>query len=118
MPVLLIANTIFEIGIGFVFILFPSFIVKNNELAVSFLRVIGCGAVALGILSFLMLTLKESKELKPGLITLSVFHSLAALTLFSNFTNSITNSLLIIIHLLLGVSFISITWKRIMSTSK
>lgn len=115
MRIILIANTIFEIGIGCIFLLFPSLIVKNNELAISFLRVIGCGAVALGILSFLMLT---SKELKPGLITLSVFHSLVTLALVSNSTNSATNSLLIIIHLLLAVSFISVTWKRIVSTSK
>jgi hypothetical protein len=115
MRVLLIANTIFEIGIGCIFLLFPSYLVKNNELAISFLRVIGCGAVALGILSFLMLTLKESKELKPGLISLSTFHSLATLALFPNFTNNISNSLLITIHLLFAVSFISITWKRIIS---
>lgn len=118
MRILLITNTIFEIGIGCIFLLFPSLIVKNNELAISFLRVIGCGAVALGILTFLMLTLKELKELKPGLITLSAFHSLVTFALFSNFTNSGINSLLIIIHLLLAVSFVSVTWKRIVSTSK
>lgn len=118
MRITLIANTIFEIGIGCIFLLFPSLIVKNNELAISFLRVIGCGAVALGILSFLMLTSKESEELKPGLITLSTFHSLVVLALFSNLTNDITNSILIIVHLLLAVSFISVTRKRIVSTSK
>lgn len=115
MRIILIANTFFEIGIGCIFFLFPSLIVNNNELAISFLRVIGCGAVALGILSFLMLTLKQSKELKPGLTTLSAFHCLVTLALFSNFTNSVTNSLLIIIHLLLAVSFVSVTWKRILS---
>ncbi|BDA71839.1 hypothetical protein CAL7716_060050 [Calothrix sp. PCC 7716] len=115
MRIILIANTIFELGIGCIFLLFPSLIIKNNELAISFLRVIGCGAVALGILSFLMLTLKESKELKPGLITLSAFHSLVTLALFSNFTNDITNSILIIVHLLLAVSLVSVTWKRILS---
>jgi hypothetical protein len=117
MRILLIANTIFEITIGCLFLLFPTFLVKENELAVSFLRVVGCGAIALGTLSFLMLPLKELKQLKPGLIALSTFHSLAAIALISNFTNDITNSLLIIAHLLFAVSFIRVTWKRIISIS-
>ncbi len=108
MRILLIANTIFEITIGCLFLLFPTLFLKNNELAISFLRVIGCGAVALGTLSFLMLPLKEPKELKPGLIALSTFHSLVAIALISNFTNGITSLVLIIVHLLFAVSFISI----------
>ena len=115
MRVLLISNTIFEIGVGCIFLLFPSLIVKSNELAISFLRVVGCGAIALGILSFLMLSLKESKELKPGLIALSTFHSLVVSVLLYNFTNDITNLLVISIHFLLAVWFISVTWKRIIS---
>ncbi len=115
MRILLIANTIFEIIIGCLFLLFPYLILKNNELATSFLRVVGCGAVALGTLSFLMLPLKELKELKPGLIALSTFHTLVAITLISNFTNDVTNSLLIIVHLLFAVLFISVTSKQIIS---
>lgn len=117
MRILLIANTIFEITIGCLFLLFPSLLLKNNELAISFLRVIGCGAVALGTLSFLMLALKEPKALKPGLIALSTFHSLAAIALISNFTRDITNLFVIIAHLLFAVSFISVTWKQIISVS-
>ena len=117
MRILLIANTIFEITIGSLFILFPSLLLKNNELAISFLRVIGCGAVALGTLSFLMLALKEPKALKPGLIALSTFHSLTAIALISSFTDNIISSLLIFVHLLFAVSFISVTWKPIISIS-
>lgn len=115
MRILLITNTVFEIIIGCLFLLFPTLLLKNNELAISFLRVIGCGAVALGSLSFLMLPLSKPKELKPGLIALSTFHSAVAIALISNFTDGITSSLLIIVHLLFAVSFISVTWKRIIS---
>jgi hypothetical protein len=117
MRILLIANTIFEITIGCLFLLFPTLILKNNELAISFLRVIGCSAVALGTLSFLMLPLEEAKQLKPGLIALSTFHSLVAIALISNFTDNITSSLLIIVHLLFAVSFVSVTWNATQSNS-
>jgi hypothetical protein len=117
MRLLLITNTIFEITLGCLFILFPTLLVKENELAISFLRVVGCGAVALGTLSFLMFPLKEPKELKPGLIALSTFHSLVAIALIFNLTNDLTSLFVIIAHLLFAVSFVIVTWKRIILIS-
>lgn len=113
MRILLIANTIFEITIGCLFLLFPTLLLKNNELAISFLRVIGCGAFALGTLSFFMLELKEKKELKPGLIALSTFHTLVAFSQIYSYIDSMTNTLIIIVHSLFAVSFISVSWQRI-----
>ena len=72
MRMLLIANTIFEIGIGCVFLLFPTLLNLDSDLSISLLRVVGCGALSLGTLSYLMLDLTEKKTLKPGLIALSI----------------------------------------------
>lgn len=113
MRMLLIANTIFEIGIGCLFILFPTLFLTDSELSIPLLRVIGCGALALGTLSYLMLGLTHKKELKPGLITLSTFHILVAIAQIYSFTGGVTNALVIIIHSSFAVSFISILWQRI-----
>ena len=113
MRMLLIANTIFEIGIGCLFILFPTLFLKDSKLSISLLRVIGCGALALGTLSYLMLDLTHKKELKPGLITLSTFHSLVAITQIYSFIGGMTNALVIIIHSGFAVSFTSVSWQRI-----
>lgn len=113
MRTLLIANTIFEIGIGCVFLLFPTLLIRDGELSISLLRVIGCGALALGTLSFLMLGLTDKKELKPGLIALSAFHSLVAAAQIYSSIDSMVNTLVIIIHSLFAVSFISFSWQRI-----
>ncbi|MBW4667970.1 MAG: hypothetical protein KME60_11200 [Cyanomargarita calcarea GSE-NOS-MK-12-04C] len=113
MRILLIANTIFEIGIGCLFLFFPTLLLKDNDLSISLLRVIGCSALALGTLSFLMLSLTTTKELKPGLIALFTFHALVAIAQFSTFNDGITNKLVVIVHSLFAVSFFSVLWKRI-----
>lgn len=113
MRILLIANTIFEIGIGCVFLLFPTLLTLDSELSISLLRVIGCGALSLGTLSFLMLELTDKKELKPGLIALSTFHTLVAFAQIYSLIGGMVNTLVIIIHSLFAVSFISISWQRI-----
>ncbi len=113
MRMLLIANTIFEIEIGCVFLLFPTLLIKDSELSISLLRVIGCGALALGTLSYLMLDLTHKKELKPGLITLSTFHSLVVIAQIYSFIGGMTNALVIIIHSGFAVSFIGVCWQRI-----
>jgi|GEM_PF-1220137 hypothetical protein len=115
MRILLIANTIFEIGVGCLFLLFPTLLLKDNDLSIPLLRVIGCGALAFGILSFLMLDLTGKKELKPGLIALSTFHTLAAVALIPNIINGITSILVVIVHSLFAISFISISWKQLRS---
>ncbi len=113
MRIILIANTIFEIAIGCLFLLLPTLLVKDNDLSISFLRIIGCGALYEGTLSFLMLGLTEKKELKPGLIALSTFHTGAAFAQIYSSTNSITSTLVIIAHSLFAVSFITVSWQRI-----
>jgi hypothetical protein len=129
MRMLLIANTIFEVGIGIVFLLFPTLLLEDNALSISLLRIIGCGALGLGTLSFLMLDLTDKKafylnvslegkpsgnfSLKPGLIALSIFHSLTAVSLIYSFINSVANILIIIIHSLFAVFFVNISWQLI-----
>lgn len=113
MRMLLIANTIFEIGIGCVFLLFPTLLLKDSALSISLLRVIGCGALSLATLSFLMLDLTEKKALKPGLIVLSIFHTLAAVAQIYSFTNGTANIPAIIAHSLFAISFIGVYWQRI-----
>ncbi|MEH2076247.1 MAG: hypothetical protein V7K57_17930 [Nostoc sp.] len=113
MRMLLIANTIFEIGIGCVFFLFPTLLTLDSQLSISLLRVIGCGALSLGTLSFLMLDLTDKKELKPGLITLSIFHSLVAIAQIYSFLSSMINTLIIIVHSVFALLFISVLWQRI-----
>jgi hypothetical protein len=113
MRMLLIANTIFEIGIGCVFLLFPTLLTLDGELSISLLRVIGCGALSLGTLSFLMLDFTEKKELKPGLIALSTFHTLVAIAQIYSLIGGIANTLVIIVHSLFAVSFITVSWQRI-----
>lgn len=113
MRMLLIANTIFEIGIGCVFLLFPTLLTLDSQLSISLLRVIGCGALSLGTLSFLMLDLTDKKELKPGLIALSIFHSLVASAQNYSFLGSIINTLVIIVHSVFAVLFIGVLWQRI-----
>ncbi|MEH2088931.1 hypothetical protein [Nostoc sp.] len=113
MRMLLIANTVFEIGIGCVFLLFPTLLTLDSQLSISLLRVIGCGALSLGTLSFLMLDLTDKKELKPGLITLSIFHSLVAIAQIYSFVDSMINTLVIIVHSVFAVLFISVFWQRI-----
>jgi hypothetical protein len=113
MRMLLIANTIFEIGIGCVFLLFPTLLTLDSQLSISLLRVIECGALSLGTLSFLMLDLTDKKELKPGLIALSIFHSLVAIAQIYSFLSSMINTLIIIVHSVFAVLFISVLWQRI-----
>ncbi len=113
MRMLLIANTIFEIGIGCVFLLFPTLLIKDSDLSISLLRVIGCGALALGTLSYLMLELTDKKELKPGLITLSTFHTLVAFAQIYSFINGTANIPAITAHSGFAVSFIGVSWQRI-----
>ncbi|MEH2269833.1 MAG: hypothetical protein V7K68_15570 [Nostoc sp.] len=113
MRMLLIANTVFEIGIGCVFLLFPTLLTLDSQLSISLLRVIGCGALSLGTLSFLMLDLTNKKELKPGLIALSIFHSLVASAQIYSFLGSMINTLVIIVHSVFAVLFISVLWQRI-----
>ncbi|MEH2041496.1 hypothetical protein [Nostoc sp.] len=113
MRMLLIANTIFEIGIGCLFLLFPTLLTLDSQLSISLLRVIGCGALSLGTLSFLMLDLTDKKELKPGLIALSIFHSLVAIAQIYSFIGSMINTLIIIVHSVFAVLFISVLWQRI-----
>lgn len=113
MRVLLIANTVFEIGIGCVFLLFPTLLTLDSQLSISLLRVIGCGALSLGALSFLMLDLTDKKELKPGLIALSIFHSLVASAQIYSFLGSMINTLIIIIHSVFTVLFISVLWQEL-----
>ena len=111
MRMLLIANTVFEIGIGCVFLLFPTLLTLDSQLSISLLRVIGCGALSLGTLSFLMLDLTDKKELKPGLIALSIFHSLVASAQIYSFLGSMINTLVIIVHSVFAVLFISVLWQ-------
>ncbi|MBD2513399.1 hypothetical protein H6G91_40710 [Nostoc muscorum FACHB-395] len=113
MRMLLIANTVFEIGIGCVFLLFPTLLTLDSQLSISLLRVIGCGAFSLGTLSFLMLDLTDKKELKPGLIALSIFHSLVASAQIYSFVGSMINTLVIIVHSVFAVLFLSVFWQRI-----
>ena len=113
MRMLLIANTVFEIGIGCVFLLFPTLLTLDSQLSISLLRVIGCGALSLGTLSFLMLDLTDKKELKPGLIALSIFHSLVASAQIYSFLGSMINILVIIVHSVFALLFISVLWQRI-----
>lgn len=113
MRILLIANTVFEIGIGCVFFLFPTLLTPDSPLSISLLRIIGCGAFSLGTLSFLMVYMTDKKELKPGLITLSIFHSLVAIAQIYSFVGSMINTLIIIIHSLFAVLFIRVFWQRI-----
>jgi hypothetical protein len=109
--ILLIANTIFEIGIGCVFILFPNMLLKDSTLSISLLRVIGCGALAFGTLSFLMLDLIDTRALKPGLITLCVFHAGTTISQIYSFTNNTANPPAIIVHSLFAISFFVASWQ-------
>jgi hypothetical protein len=106
MRILLIANTIFEIGIGCIFLLFPNLMIKDTALSISLLRIIGCGALALGTLSYLMLNLNEPKSLIPGLIALSIFHTSAAGSQIYSLTNNTASIPAIIVHSLFAISFI------------
>ena len=113
MRMLLTANTVFEIGIGCIFLFFPTLLILDSQLSISLLRVIGCGALSLGTLSFLMLDLTDKKELKPGLIALSIFHSLVASAQIYSFLGSMINTLVIIVHSVFALLFISVLWQRI-----
>jgi hypothetical protein len=113
MRILLIANTIFEVGIGLIFLLFPTLLLKDSALSISLLRIIGCGALALGTLSFLMLDLTDTKALKPGLVSLSIFHTFAAISQIYSFIGGTISTLVIIVHSLFALSFISVSWQRI-----
>ena len=93
--------------------MFQTLLTLDSQLSISLLRVIGCGALSLGTLSFLMLDLTDKKELKPGLITLSTFHSLVASAQIYSFVDSMINTLVIIIHSVFAVLFISVLWQRI-----
>ena len=72
-----------------------------------------CGALALFSLSYLMLELTDKKELKPGLITLSTFHTLVAIAQIYSFINGTANIPAIIAHSGFAVSFIGVCWQRI-----
>jgi uncharacterized protein YjeT (DUF2065 family) len=111
MRILLIANTIFEIGVGVIFLLFPNLLLKDSELSNSLLRIIGCGALAFGTLSFLMLDLTDIKALKPGLIALSIFHTGATISQLYSTTNGTANIPATIAHSLFSVSFIAVSWQ-------
>ncbi|MBD2526632.1 hypothetical protein [Nostoc sp. FACHB-133] len=113
MRMLLIANTVFEIGIGCVFLFFPTLLNLDSQLSISLVRVIGCGALSLGTLSFLMLDLTDKKELKPGLIALSIFHSLVSSAQIYSFLGSMINTLIIIVHSVFAVLFTSVLWQLI-----
>jgi hypothetical protein len=106
MRILLIANTIFEIGVGFLFLLFPNLLIQDSTLSISLLRIIGCGALALGTLSYLMLQLTDKKALKPGLIALSIFHTFAACSQIYSLTSNTANIPAIIVHSLFAILFI------------
>jgi hypothetical protein len=106
MQILLIANTIFEIGIGCVFLLFPNLLIPDSAASISLLRIIGCGALALGTLSYLMLQLKDKEALKPGLIALSIFHTFAAGSQIYSLTSNTANIPAIIIHSFFAIFFI------------
>lgn len=60
-----------------------------------------------------MLELTDKKALKPGLIALSIFHTLVAVAQIYSFTNGTANIPAIIAHSLFAVSFIGISWQRI-----
>jgi hypothetical protein len=113
MRILLIANTIFEVGVGIVFLLFPTLIIKDSALSISLLRIVGCGALAFGALSLLMMNLTDVKALQPGLIALSIFHTGAAISQIYGLTNSTANIPIIIAHSLFAVSFIAVSWQQI-----
>jgi hypothetical protein len=105
MRILLIVNTIFQIGIGCVLLFFPTLLFKDSTLLISLLRIIGCGSLALGTLSFLMLDLTDVKALKPGLVALCVFHVGAIVSQIYSLTNGTANIAVIIVHSLFAVSF-------------
>jgi hypothetical protein len=113
MRILLIANTIFEVGVGIVFLFFPGLIIKDSALSISLLRIVGCGALAFGALSFLMMNLTDVKALQPGLIALSIFHTGAAISQIYGLTNGTANIPVIIAHSLFAVSFIAVSWQQI-----
>jgi hypothetical protein len=113
MRILLIANTIFEVGVGVVFVFFPGLILKDSALSISLLRIIGCGALAFGALSYLMLNLTDIKALQPGLIALSIFHTLAAASQIYGFTNGTANLPVIVAHSLFSVGFIGSLWHQL-----
>ncbi|MEA5574189.1 hypothetical protein [Calothrix sp. UHCC 0171] len=109
MRILLIANTIFEVGVGIVFLFFPTLIIKDSALAISLLRIIGCGALAFGVLSLLMMNVTDIKVLQPGLIALSIFHTGAAISQIYGLTNGTANIPVIIAHSLFAVSFLGVS---------
>ncbi|AFZ03110.1 hypothetical protein [Calothrix sp. PCC 6303] len=111
MQILLIANTIFEIGIGCVFLFFPNMILKDSAMSISLLRVIGCGALAFGTLSFLMLDLIGTKALKPGLITLCVFHTATTISQIYSLNNNTANPPAMVVHSLFAISFCIASWQ-------
>lgn len=111
MRILLIANTIFEIGIGCVFLFFPNMILKDSAMSISLLRVIGCGALAFGTLSFLMLDLIDTRVLKPGLITLCVFHTATTISQIYSLNNNTANPPAMVVHSLFAISFFIASWQ-------
>ncbi|AKG20552.1 hypothetical protein IJ00_03770 [Calothrix sp. 336/3] len=113
MRILLIANTIFEVGVGIVFIFFPTLVIKDSALSISLLQIIGCGALAFGTLSFLMLKMTDFKSLQPGLITLSIFHTGAAISQLYGLTNGTASIPVIIAHSLFALSFIGVFWQQL-----
>jgi hypothetical protein len=113
MRILLIANTIFEVGVGIVFLFFPGLVLKDTATAISLLRIIGCGALAFGALSLLMMNLTDVKALQPGLIALSIFHTGAAASQIYGLTNGTANIPVIIVHSLFAVSFVGVSWQQI-----
>jgi hypothetical protein len=112
MQILLIANTIFEIGVGIVFLFFPGLVLKDTATSISLLRIIGCGALAFGTLSFLMLNLGDIKVLQPGLVVLCIFHTLATLSQIYSFRDGTANVPATIAHSLFAVSFIGVLWQQ------
>jgi hypothetical protein len=113
MRILFIANTIFEVGVGVLFLFFPGLIFKDNAIAMSLLRIIGCGALAFGALSLLMMNVTDIKVLQPGLIALSIFHTGAAISQIYGLTNGTANVPVIIVHSLFSIAFIGTLWQVI-----
>jgi hypothetical protein len=108
LQILLIANTLFELGVGIVMIFFPAVLFQGDALPQSTMaiaRILGCNAFALASLSWFMRGLTELRQLRVGLIALTVFHVTVSIAQFFNFLAG-SPIPVVIVHSLFAVAFV------------
>ncbi|MEI6221708.1 MAG: hypothetical protein WCP97_02995 [bacterium] len=100
MRIVLLANTVFEAGVGFVMIFIPTlFLNSTNELVFAVGRSLGFASASIAVLSFSMLLKKPNKTfLSMGFTTLTVFHVGLTVSQLINFVEWLSPLYMVIIH--------------------